>query len=71
MSELAGRTIAGPVGSNNEIGFLLKNHLLGAYYLGFDWSGWRDLIKMEIIIALGMVWRVSSAKMESALRPSK
>ena len=31
LSELAGRTTAGPVGSNNEIGFLLKNHLLGAY----------------------------------------
>ena len=31
LSELAGRTTAGSVGSNNEIGFLLKNHLLGAY----------------------------------------
>ena len=62
LSELAGRTIAGPVSSDNEIGFLLKNRLLGAYYLGFDSSGWRDLIKIEIIIALGMVWQVSSDK---------
>ena len=38
----------------NEIGFfqevLLNNHLLRADYLGFDWSGWRVLIKSEIII---------------------
>ena len=42
--------------------FLLNNHFLGAYYLGFDWSGWRDLIGMEIRIALGMIWPVSSDK---------
>ena len=47
--------------------FLLNNHFLGAYYLGFDWSGWRDLIKMEILIALGMVWPVSSDKRTSTL----
>ena len=37
--------MAGPV-IDNEIGFfqefLLKNHLLRAYYLGFDWSACRD-----------------------------
>ena len=43
----------------NEIGFfqefLLKNVLLRAYYLGFDWSVWRVLIKSEIISAMEMV----------------
>ena len=47
--------------------FLPNNHFLGAYYLGFDWSGWRDLIKMEILIALGMVWPVSSDKWKAPL----
>ena len=42
--------------------FLPNNHFLGAYYLGFDWYGWRDLSKMEILIALGIVWPVSSDK---------
>ena len=42
--------------------FLLKNHLLRAYYLGFDISGWIVLIKSEILITTGMVWQVSSDK---------
>ena len=42
--------------------FVLNNHFLGAYYLGFDGSSWRHLIKMEILIALGMVWPASSDK---------
>ena len=40
----------------NEIRFLLKNHLLCVYYLGFDWSGWRVLIKSEILIMTGIAW---------------
>ena len=40
----------------------MKNVLLRAYYLGFDWSGWKVLIKSEIIIATGMVWPVRSDK---------
>ena len=56
---------------DNEIGFfqefLLKNHLLGTYYLGFDWSGWRVFIKSEIIIATGMVWPVSSDEWKAPL----
>ena len=51
---------------DNEIGlfqeFLLKYHVLGTYYLGCDWSGWRVLIKREIIIATGKVGPVSSDK---------
>ena len=43
-------------------GFLLKNHLLRAYYLGFDLSGWIVLIKSEILTTTGMVWLVSSDK---------
>jgi len=42
--------------------FLLKSHLLHAYYLEFDKSGWIVLIKSEILIMTGMVWPVSSAK---------
>ena len=42
---------------DNEIGFsqefLLKNHLLLPFYLGFDWSGWIVLIKRLTIIATG------------------
>ena len=49
-----------------EIGFfqefLQKNHLFRAYYSWFDRSGQRVLIKREIIIAMGMVWPVSSDK---------
>ena len=41
---------------------LLKNHLLRAYYLWFDWSGWIVLIKSQILITTGMVWPVSSGK---------
>ena len=52
-----------------EIGFfqrvLLKNHLLRAYYLGFDWSGWIVLIKSEILITMGMVCPVSSDKQKA------
>ena len=42
--------------------FRLKNVLFRVYYLEFDWSGWRVLIKREPIIATGMVWPVSSDK---------
>ena len=42
--------------------FLLKNVILRAYYLGSDWSGWRVLIKREIIIVTAIVWPVSSDK---------
>ena len=49
---------------SNEIGFfqefLRKNHLLRAYYLRLDWSGWPVLNKSEILITTGMVWPVSS-----------
>ena len=62
LSELAGRTSQ----LANEMGFfqrvLLKNHLLRAYYLGFDRSGWIILMKSEILIMTGMVWLVSSGK---------
>ena len=49
----------------NEIGyfqeFLLKNVLRRAYYLGFDLSNWRVLIKRKpIIIATKKVWPVTS-----------
>ena len=43
-------------------GFLLKNYLLAAHCLGFDWSGWIVLINSEILITTGMVWPVSSDK---------
>ena len=47
LSELAGWTSQ----LANEIDFfqkvLLKNHLLHAYFLGFDWSGWIALIKSK------------------------
>ena len=43
-------------------GFLLKNYLLPAHCLGFDWSGWIVLINSEILITTGMVWPVSSDK---------
>ena len=66
LSELGGRTMAGPVSFESEIGFfqefLLKNHFPRACYLGFDLSGWRVLVEREIIIATGMVWPVSSDK---------
>ena len=45
-----------------------KKHLLRAYYLGFDWSGWIVFTKSEILITTGTVWPVSSDKMESAFR---
>ena len=48
--------------------FKKKKHLLRAYYLGFDWSGWIVFTKSEILITTGMVWPVSSDKMESAFR---
>ena len=42
----------------NKIGFfqefLMKNDFLGAYYLGFDWSGWIALIKSTILVTKGM-----------------
>lgn len=47
-SEMIGRIIAGPViltmRSAFSKGFLLKNHLPPALFLGFDLSGWRVLI---------------------------
>ena len=62
LSELASRTsqLASEMGFFQRV--LLKNHLLRAYYLGFDWSGWIVLIKSEILITMGMVWPVSSGK---------
>ena len=57
---------------DNEIGFsqefLLKNHLLRAWYLGFDWSGWIVLIKSEILVTTGMVWLVSSDKWKAPIK---
>ena len=57
---------------NREIGFfrgfLLKNYLLPAHCLGFDWSGWIVLINSEILITTGMVWPVKFWQMESALK---
>ena len=48
--------------------FLLKSHLLRAYYLGLlNISGWIVLIKSEILITTEMVWPVSSAKWEAPL----
>ena len=64
---------AGPVIFDNEIGFfkgfffLLKNHLLPAYYLGFDWSAWIVLIKNEILATTRMVWPCSSDKWKELL----
>ena len=53
-SELAGRTRH----FENEIGFfqefLMENHLLPVYYLGFESSGW--IVKSEILLTTGMVW---------------
>ena len=43
-------------------GVLLKNHLLPAYYLGFDWCNRIVLINSEILITSGRVWPVSSDK---------
>ena len=53
LSELASRTsqLASEMGFFQRV--LLKNHLLRAYYLGFDWSGWIVLIKSEILILNG------------------
>ena len=66
-TELAGRNSQ----LANEMGFfqrvLFKNHLLRAYCLGFDWSGWIVLIKSEILITTGMVWPVSSGKWKRPL----
>ena len=66
LSELAGRAITGPVSKQIKSafskGFLVKNHLLRAYYLGCDWPGWIVLIRSEILITTGMVWPVSSDK---------
>ena len=45
----------------------MKIHLLHAYYLRFDWSGWIVLIKSGILIATGMVWPVSSDKWKAPL----
>ena len=32
---------------------LLKHHLIQAYHLGFDWTGWIVLINSEILITTG------------------
>ena len=57
---------------DNEIGFfqgfLLKNHLLPAHYLGFDWSSWIVLINSESLITKGRVWPVSSDKWKVPLK---
>ena len=66
FSVLAGRTIAGPVSEQIKSafskGFLPKNHLLRAYYLWFDWSGWIVLIRSESLNTTWMFWPVSSDK---------
>ena len=57
---------------DNEIGiiqgFLLKNHLLPAHYLGCNWSGCIVLIKSEILIYDGKGLARQLGWMESALR---
>ena len=57
---------------DNEIGiiqgFLLKNHLLPAHYLGCNWSGCVVLIKSEILIYDGKGLARQLGWMESALR---
>ena len=61
-SELASRTSH----FHNEIDFfkeiVLKYHLLRAYYLGFEWSGWIVFIKSDILVITRMVCLVSSNK---------
>ena len=52
-------------------GFLLKTHLLREYYLEFDWCSWIVLIKSEILITMGMIWRVSSDKWKAPLESRK
>ena len=63
--------MAGAVILIKEISFfqetLLKNHLLCAYFLGFDWSRWIVLIKSEIPNTTGMVWPLSSDKWKAPL----
>ena len=49
-------------------GFLLKNHLLPAHYLGFDWAGWIVLIKSQILIYDGKGLAGQFGWMESSLR---
>ena len=73
-SELAGRIMAGPwviltmkKAFSKNFFFVMKIHLLRAYYLRFDWSGWIVLIKSEILIATEMVWPVSSDKWKAPL----
>ena len=48
-------------------GFCGKKHLLHAYYSGFNWSGGIVLITSEVIIAMGMVWPVSSDRRRAPL----
>ena len=67
---LTGWIIAGPVLLTMKRlfpRFFYENHLLRAYYLRFDWSGWIVLIKSEIPIATGIVWPVSSDKRKAPL----
>ena len=56
---------------DNEIGFfqgfLLKNHLLPAHYIGFDWSNWIVLINSAILITKERVWLAGSDKWKSPL----
>ena len=50
-SELAGRTRH----FQNEISFFQEeNHVLPAYYLVFEWSGW--IVKSQILLTTGMIW---------------
>ena len=62
---------AGPVRKQMKLaistGFLPKNVLLHACYLGFDWSGRKVVIKSEIIISTGMIWPVISDKWKAPL----
>ena len=44
----------------------MKNHLLPAHYLGFDWSGCIVLIKNEILITTARIWPVNQSPLASS-----
>ena len=44
-----------------------KTHLLRAYYLGFEWSGWIVLIDSEILITTKTVGSVSNDEWKAPL----
>ena len=69
-SELAGRTMAGPVILKWNRLFLRvfdEKRFVRACCLGFDWSGWIALIKSEILITTGMALPVGSDKWKAPL----